>query len=104
MQDNNVESAQRTLDELLDYVIHFFKTGYCEDTYNFDHNYGYTADGKLIYIDIGGLHKGHDLVKLEIEEKKILKKESFQWLSRQYPELAKYLRREVDKKFDTIFL
>jgi GT2 family glycosyltransferase len=86
--------AKSTIDKLVSFVFAMWAKGFTEDTYNFRNNYG-TIDGAMALIDVGELHREPDKVAFEHADLKILKKESFMWLSQIWPELAVYLKAEV---------
>ena len=98
MSAGKTQEAKIEIDKLLDFIISLWKRGITEDTFNFYDNYGFFGN-KIIQIDAGEFHQGFDCVKKEIFQKKIIKKESYQWLNLKYPDLASYLKDKVYEKF-----
>jgi hypothetical protein len=98
MQRGEVETAQKQLDKLLDFIIHLWRMGITENTFNFLDNYGLAGD-RLIQVDICELRKDSKRVLAEIEAKTILGRDSFRQLANRYPLLTDYLRQQVLSRF-----
>lgn len=91
--------AKRKIDRLLTAIVHLWKRGFTEDTFNFHENYG-IRNGRILLLDIGELHSGWERVTEEIRRKQILESYSYRWLSKRSPLSARYLEYQVHRRFN----
>lgn len=99
MGKNNFKDSKKIIDEVLEFISSIWKRNITEDTFNFDHNYGYTAKDHLVQIDVGSFWEGEGYVCKQLVEKKLLSSDSAQWIEERFPELAVYYKQEVGKLY-----
>ncbi len=86
----NVDEIRNILEEIMNFIGRMWEKGITEDTFNWDHNYGYTVSGKLVQIDVGTFWEGDKFIKEEIQAKKLLDSVSSKWLNDNFPELTDF--------------
>jgi hypothetical protein len=100
MQNGDIEGAKRVIDEIMEFIASLWKKGITEDTFNFDHNYGYTADGRLAQIDVGSFWEGREHICKNIKERKLLDSASSKWIEETFSELVEYYKNAAMKLYD----
>lgn len=99
MKNGNLKGSQKIIDEVLSLISLMWRKNITEDTFNFDHNYGYTANDRLVQIDVGSFWEGEEYVCRQLTEKKLLNSDSSRWLEERYPELIEYYRDAVTRLY-----
>lgn len=99
MDQELITEAQKVINDVLSLITQIWDKGITEDTFNFDHNYGYTNEKELVQVDIGSFWEGSSYIKKELVEKKLLKCDSFEWLKDKHPSLEKYYLDSVNNLY-----
>ncbi len=101
MAQHNMISAEKVLDDLIDFYIAENKRGFAEDDRHIARNAG-LLNGKVIHIDIGRFIKDDSYAKPSVyQEAMIYKSEYFRkWLNKHYPELLPYFEMKLNHLTD----
>lgn len=100
VSSGETEKVKKILEEIMDFIGHIWKKGITEDTFNWDHNYGYTSSGKLVQIDVGTFWEGDKYLKEELEAKKLLDSVSQRWLDENFPEFSIFYREKAKELYE----
>ena len=99
MQHRQVHKAYGVLDDVVSYIDTLWSMNITEDTFNFDHNYGYTRSGTLIQFDVGSFYEGRDYVEHQVRKRLLLSMSSYAWLVKDFPLLADHLKSSAEQLF-----
>jgi hypothetical protein len=99
MSRGDMEEVHKIIEDIMNFIAGMWQQGITEDTFNWDHNYGYTAADKLVQIDVGTFWEGDEYLKEEIRGRKLLDNESSKWLAENYPELVEFYKEKVGELY-----
>lgn len=97
MSGGQLENAKKVFDDIILFITKLWEKGITEDTFNWDHNYGYGKDGNLVQIDVGTFREGKQYIDEEIKNRKLLDSVSSRWLEEKFPELFPYYREKAEE-------
>jgi len=100
MNDDNITEAKKVIDDIMKLISYIWKQDITEDTFNWDHNYGYTQSGTLTQIDVGTFWNGRKYLKEEIEKKKLTNSVSAKKLKTDFPKLYVYYQKETERLYN----
>lgn len=96
IQQNKVDEAKQTLDQVLELILAMWSRGITDNTFNFAINYGRGVDGNIIFIDGGDIIVGQAAVEHERQREHLLTQDDFRWLAVYDSELCDYLRSQAE--------
>ncbi|MEO8637541.1 MAG: hypothetical protein ABI430_01415 [Candidatus Taylorbacteria bacterium] len=97
---DDIEGAKRVIDDVMNFIARMWERGVTEDTFNWDHNYGYASSGYIAQIDVGTFWKGEEYLKKEIEAKKLLDSVSSKWLKENGPQLVGHYEQKARELYE----
>ena len=95
MGKNDIEGSRKVIDDVVGLVTKIWNKNITEDTFNFDHNYGYLDSDNLVQIDVGSFWEGKEYIHKEVRRKNLLTMDSAKWLQENFPQLTDYYKQKV---------
>lgn len=86
----DLTAAKKVVDDVFILIEQIRDKGITEDTFNYDHNYGYDENGNMLQIDIGSFWEGKDKIQKEIHDKKMFNNSTSNRLKERSEELYSY--------------
>ncbi len=97
--ENRLEKLKTVIDDVIGLISQIWDKGITEDTFNWDHNYGYLRSGELAQIDVGSFWEGEEYIQKAIEKDNLMTLGSAQLLRANYPEVFDYYKERVDSLY-----
>jgi hypothetical protein len=100
MSASEANKVEDIIEQIMTFIGRVWEKGITEDTFNWDHNYGYTVTGKLAQIDVGTFWEGDKYLKEELQAKKLLDSISQRWLDENFPEFSDFYREKAKELYE----
>ncbi len=100
VSNGETEKVRKIIEDIMNFISQIWGKGITEDTFNWDHNYGYTLSGKLVQIDVGTFWEGDNYLKEELQAKKLLDSVSQRWLDENFPEFSDFYREKAKELYE----
>lgn len=97
--ENKITECKKVIDDIIELISFIWGKDITEDTFNWDHNYGYTKAGNLAQIDVGTFWIGRESIQNEISKRKLLNSISSKKLGVDFPEIYTYYKKEIEKLY-----
>ncbi len=95
----NIEACKRIIDDVFLLIRAIRAKGITEDTFNYDHNYGYDNDGHMLQIDVGSFRQWKTYVQEQKAKKLMLQNSTYIWLKGKSEELFQYHCKKCEELY-----
>ncbi len=86
----DITSAKKVIDDVFFLINKIRSKWITEDTFNYDHNYWYDADGNMLQIDVWSFRQWQSSILAQKQQRKMLNNSTSKRLSKKSNELYEY--------------